>query len=334
MRAVRFVDHGSPLEMGRIGEDARPAGALLLRVHHCGICGSDIHQATEPQFGAKAGAVLGHEYSGEVVAIGEGVSGFAVGDRVAVVPIASCGHCAACLEGRPADCPDKRLTAGGYADLAIMPAAQCVKLPDGLSTERGAMVEPLSVGLHGLAKSGMEPGARVLIIGAGPIGMVTAYWARRFGASRLAVTASSMRKAELAKRMGADVFVAPGDATPEGVADALGGPADIVFECAGKAGLIDKGIGLIRRGGTVVGLGLTSEPDTLDTLGAMRKEARIQMAGFFTLPEFRMSALALLQDGDTISQMVTQRITLDELPTAFEGLKRRNDQCKVMVSMV
>src|SRR5690606_793046 len=110
------------------------------------------------------------------------------------------------------------------------------------------------------------PDARVLVIGAGPIGLVTAWWARRLGASRVAVTASSTRKAGLALEMGADMFLPPDEVTPEGVADALGGAPDLVFECAGKPGLIDKGVRLIRRGGTVLGLGLITEPDRLDSL--------------------------------------------------------------------
>jgi len=335
MRAVRFVDHHSPLELFQPDIDIPlpGPGEVAIRVRHCGICGSDLHLATEPQFKVQPGSVLGHEYSGEIVACGESVESLRAGMKVAVIPVASCGRCGACLAGRPADCAQKRLVSGGFADYAVVSAAQCVPLPDHFPTEHGALVEPLSVGLHGVAKAGLEPGARVIVIGAGPIGLVTAYWARRFGAARIAVTASSSRKADLALQLGADAFLAPDRLDATSVADALGGPPDVVFECAGKAGLIDKGIQLIRRGGTVVGLGLITEPDTLDSLGAMRKEARIQMAGYFTVGEFRASVAALAQDGATVARMITGRIPLDALPETFEELKRGKNHCKVMVEM-
>lgn len=332
MRAASFAGLDQPLEMGALGSMQPGPGEVLLRVRHCGVCGSDIHMATEALFNVAPGTVLGHEFSGEVTALGAGVGTLAVGDRVAVLPVGSCGKCSACLRGEPAYCPDKRLVTGGFADHAIVNVAQCFALPEGLSTELGALAEPLAVALHGLAKIEMAPGARVLVIGAGPIGLLVAYWARRMGAAKLAVSASSARKKELAADLGVDAFLTSAELNEKSLADVLGGPPDVVFECAGKPGLIDLAISLLRRGGTVGGLGLITEPDSFDALQALRKEIRIQMAGFFTAGEFRAALATLAQDGERIARIITSRVTLDELPGAFEELKAYNKHCKVMVA--
>lgn len=331
MQAAIFNGVGQPLTVERVPDPRPSQGEVLLRVRRCGICGSDLHMTEDPIFGIPHGAILGHEYSGEVVDVGRDVQQLSVGDNVSVVPIASCGACAACRSGRPAGCAKMLLHGGGYAEFAAVHERQCVKLPATVSSEDGALVEPLAVGLHGVIKSEMPPGARVLVIGAGPVGLAVVFWARRLGAGRIVATASSTQRAGLARTMGADAFLDPDDAGPEASARALGGPPDLVFECVGKPGLIQRSIDHVRPRGTVVVLGLCTTQDTFMPFGALNKEVRIQMAAFYDVADFIRSVDVLDRGAAEPAAMVTDQVGLADMPQAFEQLKHRTHQCKVLV---
>ncbi|MCC6949679.1 MAG: alcohol dehydrogenase catalytic domain-containing protein [Bradyrhizobiaceae bacterium] len=332
MRAAIFNGVGKPLTVERVPDPRPGPGQVLVRVARCGICGSDLHMTEDPVFCIPEGTILGHEFAGEIVELGRGVETLSVGDRVSVVPIASCGKCAACLAGQPAACAQMQLHGGGYGEYTAVHERQCIKLPSTVGTEDGALVEPMAVGLHGVIKAEMQPGARVLVIGAGPVGLATIFWARRLGAGLIAATASSTTRAGLAAMMGADAFLNPEDSDPEASARALGGPPDIVFECVGKPGLIQRCIDHVRpRGGTVVVLGLCTGSDAIQPFEAVNKEVRIQMASFYELADFTRSVDALDRGAVEPAAMVTNEVSLDEMPEAFEKLKHRTHQCKVLV---
>lgn len=162
MRAAIFDGVGSPLRIDIVPDPSPAPDEVVLRVAACGICGSDLHITEDPvPFGIGGGFVLGHEFTGEVVATGADVTGLGVGNRVAVVPMRGCGHCEACRRGDPARCPEMVLIGGGYAQYVKVAARQCHILPDEVALEDGALAEPLSVALHCVVRSGMKPGARV-----------------------------------------------------------------------------------------------------------------------------------------------------------------------------
>lgn len=305
----------------------------MLKVSRCGICGSDLHMTEDPIFCIPQGTVLGHEFSGEVVDLGPGVERLRIGDRVSVIPIASCGTCARCLDGQYAQCGKMLLHGGGYAEYTCVHERQCILLPVSLSEDDGALVEPLAVGLHGVLMSGLRPGDRVMVVGAGPIGLAVMYWCRRFGASQVVATASSLQRRDLAHEIGADLFVDPARCpTVHDVVAEIGGPADIVFECVGKPGLIDRCIELVRPRGTVVVLGLCTVPDQIHPFTAISKEVRIQMAVFYDLSNFENAAHSLDAGYVEPRAMITDRIGLSDLPDHFEALRNRSSQCKVIVS--
>ncbi len=154
MKAAIFRDFDQPLQLGDIDEPRPAADQVLVKVARCGICGSDLHMTREPAFGVRPGAVLGHEFSGEVVELGSAAQGFKVGDRVAVAPLRGCGQCPSCRAGEPAWCDSMLLQGGGYADLAVAADRQCLRLPTAASVADGALVEPLAVSLHGVALYG------------------------------------------------------------------------------------------------------------------------------------------------------------------------------------
>ena len=225
-----------------------------------------------------------------------------------------------------------RLQRGGYAEFAATHENQCVVLPKTASLADGAIVEPLAVALHGVLLSGLQPGDRVLVLGAGPIGLGVAYWARKMGARAVAVQDLATFQEERALAMGATHFAVDRDDPVGAAACALGGKADIVFECVGVPGLIAQAIDQVRVKGTVVVLGLCTRSDSFVPFVALSKEVRIVTSAFFKRQEYE-AALDALDAGDAEPRLlVTDTIGLDQVPASFEALKTRTHQCKVLIA--
>lgn len=332
MKAAVFKTLGKPLSVEEIADPHPVADEVVVEVGRCGICGSDLHMTEDPIFGVPSGTVLGHEYAGEIVGTGSAVKNLKTGDLVSVSPLRGCGKCPTCLSGQPAWCEQRQLEGGGYAQYSLATDRQCVKLPSDVSLEDGALAEPLSVALHGVVVSKMKPGDRILVIGAGPIGLGTAYWARRLGAHQVAVMDLNHYQEERAHEMGATVFFAKTENPVETVNAAMGGPPDIVFECVGKPGLIKQCLDHVRIQGTIVILGLCTAPDSFVPFEAVSKEVTIQTSAFFTSQEFGMSIDALESDKISPHAMITDTVSLTNMPAIFEALRKRTTQCKVLVS--
>ena len=176
MKALQFQGVGEPLRLGEVARPVAEPGGLVFRVKACGICASDLHAAEVPGL-LQFGNVLGHEYAGTVVEVGPGVQGWRVGDRLVALPAKPCGACPACLAGAPQACSqivaqgfDPRMP-GAYAEYATCMAGLAMKLPDGLSDNDAATIEPLAVGLGAWKAANVPLGADVLIVGAGIIGL-------------------------------------------------------------------------------------------------------------------------------------------------------------------
>lgn len=332
MQAAIFDGLHKPL---RVGATARPEPGpkqVLLRIAACGICGSDLHMTEDPEFfGVKQGEVIGHEFAGEVIAVGAGVTGFAPGDVVAAAPLRGCGDCPACDRGEPAWCSEFSLIGGGYADYAVLDAYQCRKLPEGVAPSDGALAEPLAVTLHALRRSQMAKGARVAIIGAGPIGLLVAFWARRLGAEKVVVVDLTDHQKARAMELGATGFAVSRAGLKDDLAVLCDGPPEIVFECVGGPGMLDHAIDLVAPRGRVVGLGLCVAPDHMDSFRAISKEVEIIMSVFFTMGEFEAAIEALASETYRPQALISDKVSLPDMPAAFEALRRRTTQCKVLV---
>lgn len=333
MKAALFDTVGRPLRIDEVADPEPAADEVLLRVSACGICGSDLHMTEDPAvFGVGQGTVLGHEFAGEVVETGADVANLRPGDRVAVAPMRGCGKCARCLAGQPAWCSEMVLIGGGYAELAAVAARQCRKLPDDVSLSDGALAEPTSIGLHAVMRSQLRPGERVLVLGAGPIGLLVAFWARRFGASHVIVADINEHQKERAISVGATGFALSGPKLAEQYADLASGAPDIVYECVGKKGIIDFAIEQVAVHGRVIGIGLCVGGDQWDPFAAIHKEASIVMSAFFDMHEFALSLHALASQGPYRPQsLITERIDLSKVPDSFEALRKRTSQCKVLI---
>ena len=323
--AVGNEEHG--LEVVDVPDPSPGAGELVLRVTACGICGSDLKLVKS----ASAGMVMGHEFCGTVVAVGsDAPGGWREGDAVTALPAIGCGHCLACLAGDPVRCASVGLVGvggppGAYAEYVRVGARETLRLPDGLAPEAGALVEPLAVGLHAVNRAGLFPGARVLVLGAGPIGLAIVAWARLLGAGDVVASDLAAPRRDAATRIGASSAVEPGD-------DALAGPFDVVFECVGAPGMLDACVAAVAHRGTVVVVGVCMQPDPFRPLLAVMKEVGMHFVVYYTRQEFEHTidtlARGLIRSGD----LVTSGITLDGIDRAFTELASAPEQCKVIVT--
>jgi (R,R)-butanediol dehydrogenase / meso-butanediol dehydrogenase / diacetyl reductase len=332
MKAAVMQGLHKPLTVETLPDPTPQAGEVVVKVGRCGICGSDLHMTEDPAYGKGAGDVLGHEFAGEVVALGKGVEGLSPGDLVSVIPLQSCGACDSCRQGEVAWCEHFGLQGGGYAEFAVTRPNQCIRLPTSASLADGAIIEPLAVALHGVNMSGLKAGDKVLILGAGPIGLAVAFWARRRGARDVIIQDVATHQQERALAMGATGFaVDPTD--PVGSAEkALGGKADIVFECVGIPGLIEQAVSQVRNRGTILLLGLCTRPDTFNSFAMLSKEVRLITSAFFTRGEYEEALDALDAGAAEPRLLVTDTIALDDTPARFEALRTRAHDCKVLIA--
>lgn len=341
MRAAVFHRPGEKLRIETLPDPRPGPREVVVKVGRCGICGTDLHitEAAAGRMCLPAGAVPGHEFAGEVVEIGAEVSALRLGDHVAVMPFIGCGTCRACLSGTPDQCRSVRNSGmgeepGGYAQFARAGAESCVVLPRAVGLAAGALVEPMAVALHGVRAANLQHGDTVLVIGAGPIGLATIYWAARAGA-RVIATARSNARAALARAMGAQDFILPepGQSLARAARGALGAAPDVVFECVGLPGLIETSIACVRRRGLVVVLGFCVAADRLSPAVAVMKEVRLAFSFIYDRREFEIAADALARaEAPGPQAMITEVVGLDAAPDAFEALRARTHQCKVQIA--
>lgn len=338
MRAMVFRGVGHPLSLESVEDPTPDTEEVVLKVGRCGICGTDLHRTEQNLTTYREGTVPGHEFSGEVVAVGSAVTDLKIGDLVTSLPFIGCNRCVHCLRGAPAFCKSSRNVGtdkhrGAFAEYVAVSAPFTLKLPTSLSLADGALIEPLAVALRGVLRAQVGPGSIVLILGAGPIGLAVAYWAKRAGAAKVAVQASSNRRAEVAGELGVDLFVQAqeGTAPAQSARAALGGAPDVVFECVGLPGMIDQAIATVRSQGMVIILGACMEHDQWTPVVGLSKEVDIRFSLCYDLREYQISIDAMDTGGIAPRAMITDTVPLLGLADAFEALRGRSHQCKVLL---
>lgn len=333
MRAAVLEAVGQPLVITEVPEPSPGAHDLLLRVRACGICGSDLHASDTF---VPPGKVMGHEIAGEVVGVGAAVRDrFTDGQLVAAFPVGSCGTCQFCRTGYAAKCHGATQigfqVAGGYADYVVVPATGAVALPAGVDHRLGALVEPLAVGLHALDKTPMEHGEPVLVLGAGPVGLAVAVWARALGAREVVVSDPVEHRRALAERLGA-AGVDPSKQDVRSAFEALTGEAPrVVVECVGVPGLIQHAVEVAATDGVVTVVGLCMGADQVFPFPAMQKELALQFVLYYRRQDFVTTVRMLADRRLDPSPMITDVVGLDAMPARFEALKRPSTDCKILV---
>lgn len=337
MRAIVFHRIGAPLAVEMIPDPSPKAGEVVLKVCSCGICGSDLHAASLPP-GLPPKTVMGHEFSGEIVAVGaDARNKWKEGDRVCALPFVACGKCEACLSGDGIRCVKIRATGlgqipGAYAEYVLAGSSELLKLPESVSFQQGALVEPVAVGLNAVNRSEIRRGDSVMVVGAGPVGLVTAMWARFFGARHVIVSEKSPGRLEMAAKFGATGVIDASRQSPAAeFAKLAGGPPDVVFECVGVPGLIQQCIQTVKPRGRIVVVGVCSQNDTIFPLLAVIKEVRMDFVVGYRRQDFQFTLDMMAAGRIDPLQMVTGVTGLQGFPDAFEALKVPDRQCKVML---
>jgi (R,R)-butanediol dehydrogenase / meso-butanediol dehydrogenase / diacetyl reductase len=337
---LRFEDVELALPLG--------PGMVEVEVAYCGICGSDLAEyrhpfairpeKVHPLTGQQPPVTLGHEFSGTVVAIGDGVDQVAVGDRVSADACWRCGECKACVEGRYNQCIKSGSIGlssdGAFAQLVRFPAYCAVPLPDNVSDEVGAMLEPLAVGLHALDRGHARAGERLVVIGYGPVGAATALIGRSLGLDPLVCELSPGRLAR-AEAHGFETHAPEPEKKDfaKAVRGLTGGGAGIVVDCTGAVPALEAALEMSERGGRIVIAGIPKKPVAVDA-GRMVLYERELIATLGYANDLPRVAAMIASGALEPSVMITNRIALADVPAEIESLAGDpRDEVKVLAEV-
>jgi L-iditol 2-dehydrogenase len=336
MRAAIYPGQGQGIVIETLPDPEPAADEVLIQVDRCGICGTDLSMTRGARWDFGAGSQFGHEYAGEIVSVGRSVTDFRIGERIAVLPSLACGQCEACRShGNNVLCQAKPGTAmKGFAELARVPVNAAIRLPGTLSMTDGALIEPLAISLYGVKFAHVQPGDRVLVLGAGTVALYAIYWARRLGAGRIVAMSRSGRRRDLALQMGADAFIAYGTSEVGEVAEALGGPPQVVFEGVGAEGMLSKAVMHAAQFGRIVSLGFCTSPDPVIPALGSYKCVSIHFDVGYSMKEFLYIADQMDKGHADPKAIVSRDISLTELPATMQALRQPNEETKVHVRLV
>jgi len=272
---------------------------VLLEISHCGICGSDLHLMIEDW--GPPGMRGGHEFSGVVVEVGAGVDGWAPGDRAVGGPSPGCGRCRQCQGGSTNLCAEHHGGIGvgpaGYARYTVIDADRLFRIPPGLSLRNAALVEPVAVALRGVRRGGVSPGDRVLVTGAGPIGLLTVAILRAEGVTDITVSEPGERRRALAARVGATTVITPDRlAAPAMPTEIASEPYQVAIECSGRSDAMEAALANLDRAGTLVLSGTGMRRPKFDPNRIILQELTVTGTVEYTHDDYH-AAIALLSEG-------------------------------------
>lgn len=313
------------------------AGEVLVRVHACAVCGSDVRIFHHGNPRVKPPQILGHEIAGDVVAVGQGVSAFAVGDRVATAADVPCGVCEYCRNGMGNNCAINYALGyqfqGGFAELLPLNSitvnyGPVHRIPEGMSYETAALAEPLACCLNGLERSHLKPGESVLIIGAGPAGILLAETATALGAGQVILAQRSRRRLELAKQFRASAFIATDEQDlVAAVLDLTGGRGvDIAITACASPEAQEQALAVVRPRGRVNyfgGLPRGSRNIQLDSNIIHYRECYVHGSHGSVPRQHRVALDLLANDQVRVEGLITHRFPLEQIAEAFAAQEQR-----------
>ncbi|MHC5227271.1 galactitol-1-phosphate 5-dehydrogenase [Enterococcus sp. LJL99] len=335
MKALVVTDNHQ-MELQEIEQPRLTAGKVLIKVAYCGICGSDL-----PRYFAGGvhsfPQILGHEFSGVVEAVSDTVTQVSVGDRVAVAPLVPCSTCENCQKGEPAMCTNYSFIGsreqGAMAEYIVVPARNCVKVPDTLSLKEVALLEPLTVAIHGIERVNIPAGATVFVLGAGTIGLLTILSLKAMGAGRVIVADLNEKKLTLAKKIGADEVVNPAKNTLTEYFNQHELP-EVVIETAGSSITQRQAIEFVQKRGKVVFVGTSTkdvvfDPETFEKI--LRGELEVTgswMSYSAPFPGYEWRAgLNYMSSGRIdVKPLITDLYQLEDVVKPFEKMIEPNSE--------
>lgn len=325
-------------EIKDIEEPVSTNGSVIVNILKSGICGSDIHYWVS---GQPIGLVMGHEFCGKVLDPGSRTD-LNVGDRVTALPISPCGECEACKKGEIQYCKDTWKDAvglsltnpGGLTSKISIRPDMVIKVPESMSDDEVAMVEPVAVGLHAVHLGNIAVGDNVLVIGGGIIGLVSAMFAKLEGASRVVLLETNELRGKKSVELGvADEWYNAND--QEAAAKLLketNGGFDIVLECVGISATVNNSINMVKQGGKVILVGVSLEPIPTYTVLAVMKELILQGAIGYTYDEFKTCIDLIASNKIDVKKFISDIVSLEEVQLSYERLTSGTDEAiKILV---
>jgi (R,R)-butanediol dehydrogenase/meso-butanediol dehydrogenase/diacetyl reductase len=349
LRALRY--HAAhDLRIEDVAEPAAPGPRdVVVKVATCGICGTDLHEYVagpivtpvepHPLTGAQNPQILGHEFAGEVVATGTGVTSVAEGDRVAIMPLAYCGTCPYCRRGLQHLCATMGCVGlshawGGMGELATVADYQVVPLPESVDYRQGALIEPTAVAAYGVERAGVAPGDRVLVTGAGPIGALAALCAHAAGAASVYVSEPNPARRARAEALGVATVLDPTSVdVPELLheeTDGLG--VDVAVECSGHPNGFSAAVRSLRRRGTLAQTGLFVGEASVEPMLWSLNDLTIVGTWCYWVYDFDRIAAQIGAGSLPVERVITSNVPLADAPDAFARLASgAADEIKILV---
>ena len=337
MKCVAIKDK-KELEIKELSDPISVNGSVVIKVTKAGICGSDIHYW---ESGTPQGLVMGHEFCGIVLDPGNRED-LQKGDRVTALPISPCGHCDACQTGNVQYCLEtwneavglSLTNSGGFAEKLQVRSDLVLKIPDNVTDEEAAMIEPAAVGLHAVHLANVKVGSKVLIIGGGIIGLVSALFAKMEGASYVAMTETNPARGEKAIKLGVvdKYFDALNENLLATLMEKTGDGFDIVIDCCGNSKAVSNGLMAAKVGGKVVLVGVALEPITIPTVLAVMHELTVQGAIAYTIKEFKECLELISTKKLDLLKFMSDVVPLEKVQESFLRLTSGEDEAiKIIV---
>ncbi|TDD54983.1 zinc-binding dehydrogenase [Nonomuraea terrae] len=350
MRAARYYGQHD-IRVEQVAEpQVKEPDDVLVEVAYCGICGTDLHEysvgpivtpvAPHPLTGATLPQTLGHEFSARVAAVGAAVRDVAVGDRVSIMPAIVCGRCRYCRRGQGHLCVRFACTGlsaetGGLAEYALVKEYQVAKLPDEVSDVEGAVIEPAAVAAYGVDRAGVTGGDIVLVTGAGPIGILSAMYARAVGASTVIISEPNKNRSALAASLDIGPVVDPATEELDVLVAELtdGDGVDLAVECSGSTPGLASCVRQTRKRASIVQTGLHTRPATLDAMALSEKDLTLYGSWCWRMTDWPRIIRMIASGAYPVGKAVTAQISLgDVVAKGFDTLvDPQGDQLKVLV---
>ncbi|MCD8363552.1 MAG: alcohol dehydrogenase catalytic domain-containing protein [Lachnospiraceae bacterium] len=338
MRALRYLGP-EKLEVQEVPKPEPKEGEVLVKVKGCGICGSDVHGYYGLTGRRIPPMTMGHEFSGEIEALGEGVTQHKVGDRVIVQPINFCGHCENCKKGLTMLCLNKKFfgvltTDGAMAEYVAVPEKLLYPVPDNSNCYIGALAEPYAVGYGAVLKAGDLEGKTVLVIGAGTIGACVLQLVKMKNPGKLIVSDLSDARLQNALALGADAVI---NTKKEDYMEAIakltdGGMIDTSIECVGVESSANQSVKCLKVGGTAVWVGMSQKEMTLNMQDVVCSARKVLGSFNYTHEEFGQVAEIVTSGKMATDKLITKVVSLEEAVDVFPDIRKRpDDYMKVII---
>lgn len=326
-----------------IRETERPklrADEVLIEIKRIGVCGSDIHvwHGTHPYTGYPI--VQGHEVAGIVAETGKDARGFATSEQVVFMPQVTCGKCYPCRHQQEHICDNLKVMGfqvnGAAQEFFAVVASKVLKVPDKITLDQAAMIEPAAVAVHALSRYGEVSGKKILVLGAGTIGNLTAQYAKALGAKQVLITDISEYKLKMARACGIEKAMNPHKADPgEGILEAFGADkADAIFECVGAEETMGQAIENARKGSVIIGVGVFGKKPCVD-LGLMQdRELTLRGTLMYQRKDYERAIELIGRGAIQLERMITQRFPFEEYAEAYRTIDRlKREYLKVMIDL-